>query len=134
MVGSQKKHWFWVWLVQATVAKDDLSSKSAPCEVWANLVIINADDEVQAYAKALDIGMTYVGDSRGTLRLGSRPATVQFLGVKTMGVIHDDLEDGAEITYEVIKCSQAEAKALVRQKEKLLPEVKKELEYKKKSS
>jgi hypothetical protein len=133
MVGPQKKYWFWAWLVQATIAKEDLSSDDAACEAWENLVIINADDEGEAYAKALEIGKTYVGDSQGTLKLGGRPAVAQFLGVKTMGVIHDDLEDGAEITYDVIRCSQAEARRRVRRKATLLSMVKKELEYKKTS-
>jgi hypothetical protein len=134
MIGPQKKYWFWAWLVQATIAKEDLSSENAACEAWENLVIINADDEVEAYTKALEIGKTYDGDCQGTLRLDGRPATAQFLGVKTMGVIHEDLEDGAEITYDVMRCSHAEARRLVRLKEILLPLVKKELEYKKTSS
>lgn len=126
-VVSRKRFWFWVWLVQATVAKEDLHDEHARCEVWLNLKIVNADDEKEAYAKALALGKAEAGDCRGTLRFNGRPAIAQFLGVQAMGVIHDDLEDGAEITFESRRCSQAKAHALVASKTNLLREVGEEL-------
>jgi hypothetical protein len=127
---GQRKYWFWAWLIQISVAKEDVVDTTAPCEVWSNLVIIHATDETAAYNRAIEIGKTYEGDSRGTLTLNGKPAVAKFLGVQAMGVIHDDLEDGAEITFDIKRSSQGEAQALIADRTTLLPKVKEELRYK----
>ena len=42
------KYWFWAWTVLGTVHKSREKDPNAPCEVWQNLVIIQAMDEREA--------------------------------------------------------------------------------------
>jgi hypothetical protein len=120
---SQKK-WFWAYLIQMAVAKSQLRNHSAPAEVWKNLVIVQAKDADEAFEKASKIGESESGDCRGTLRLNEKPAVAQFLGVADMGLIYDDLGDGAEILWHIRKCSQKTARSMVASKSDLISRLK----------
>jgi len=97
---------------------------SAQTEVWDNLVLIRAKGANEALRKALKIGKAASGDCRGTLRLYGRPATTQFLGIADIGLIHDDLTDGAEILWELKRCSQKKARSLAASRNELLRRLK----------
>lgn len=66
---SKTERWFWAWLIQITIPKSKIESPTAEGEVWKNLVIIRADNEVEALTKAHNIGAQEEGDCDGTLRL-----------------------------------------------------------------
>src|SRR5439155_7000670 len=123
--GTQR--WFWVWVIQMTVAKANLNNPNALCEVWKNLVIVGAIDVREAYRKAKAIGKSEAGDCRGTLRLNGEPALTKFLGIADMGLIHDELGNGCEVLWELRKCRQRNAKSLVRSRSTLLKAVRGEL-------
>jgi hypothetical protein len=129
MTKRTKERWFWAWLVQMTVAKNQAANPSAKCEVWENLIIVQAENERKAYNKVTTIGKGLEGDCRGTLRLNGKTATTKFLGISDMGLIHDGLEDGAEILWRLKKCRQADAHALIKQPQILLADLKNELSY-----
>ena len=105
--------WFWAWNVFTTVPKARRGDPSVMTEVWRNLVVISARDEARAFTKAKTIGKQQAGDAGGTLRLFGRPATQYYLGVESLGVIHDGLTDGAEITWTIRRCRLTAAMALV---------------------
>ena len=107
-----------------TVAKSHLRKQSAQTEVWKNLVIIQAKDAKEAFEKACKIGRSESGDCRGTLRLYNKPATAKFLGLADIGLIYDELADGAEILWRLRRCSQKTARLFVTSKAKLLSELK----------
>ena len=111
-----------------TIAKSQARNLSAPTEVWKNLVLIRAKDADEAFQKALKIGNSESGDCRGTLRLNGKPATTKFLGVADLGLIYDDLDDGAEILWQLKKCGQKTARSLVASKRSVLSRLKKELQ------
>lgn len=96
----------------------------ASCEVWKNLVIISAHNEFDAYQKATAIGKRDDGDCRGTLQLDGKPAVTCFLGVADMGLIYDDLKDGAEILWQIHRCRQSTALRLVADRATLVAELK----------
>jgi hypothetical protein len=125
--GSAKKRWFWAWIVQAAVTKSERKSPDAPYEVWKNLVIVQASDEMEAHEKAVAIGKAEQGDCRGTLRLNGKLAIARFLGIADMGVVHDELADGCEILWQLKKCRQKTANALPKDRKSLLEEVRREL-------
>jgi hypothetical protein len=124
---NASKKWFWAWLVQMTAAKSAVRDPSARTAVWRNLVIIQATGAVEALDKAYAIGKSESGDCRGTLRLNEKPAATRFLGVADMGLIYDDLGDGAEILWQLRKCSQATAKSLILSSSRLLSRLKGDL-------
>jgi len=126
---KREKHWFWVWLVQMTVAKKDLKNSKALGEVWENLKLIRAIHERQAYNKAMKIGRSEAGDCDGSLTLWGRPAMAKFLGVSDMGLIDDELEDGVEILWRLKRYRQFTARKLIPRKEKLLTDARKELSH-----
>jgi hypothetical protein len=117
------KKWFWAWLILMTVAKSQLQKKSAQTEVWKNLVIIQAKDADEAFEKACKIGRSESGDCRGSLRLANKPAIAKFLGVADMGLIYDELADGAEILWRLRRCSQKTARSFVTSKADLLSQL-----------
>jgi len=124
---NSHKRWFWAWLIEMTVAKSQVHKPSAQTEVWKNLVIIQAKDANAAFETAIKIGKAEAGDCRGTLRLNKKPAITQFLGVADMGLVYDDLGDGAEILWQLRKCSQKTARSLAASKNHLLLRLKKDL-------
>jgi len=124
---SSQKRWFWAWLVEMTITKVKLHSASAQTEVWKNLVIIQASDPDEALHKVLKIGASEAGDCNGTLRLDGKPAVTKFLGVADIGLVYDGLEDGAEILWQLRRCSQKNARSLVRPKRVLLSTLRRDL-------
>lgn len=128
MVKPRAKHWFWAWTILATVHKDRENDPTAPCEVWENLILLHACTASEALRKAEKIGRAESGDSRGSLRLDGKPAICKFMGVASLGVVHDALEDGAEITWSLKRCKQATAFKLPRPRAALLAEAKKGVE------
>jgi hypothetical protein len=127
MVKPRKKHWFWAWTVLGTVHKHRKNDPTAPCEVWQNLVILHAFTPGEALRKAEKIGRLDASDARSSLRLDGKPAVCKFMGVASLGLIHDPLEDGAEITWNLRRCRQATALKLPKPKARLLAGAKKEL-------
>jgi hypothetical protein len=70
--------------------------------VWENVVLIKAESEEEAFAKAEQRGREEEGDDDGTLRWGERPATWVFAGVRKLTACQDAEKrpgDGSEITY-----------------------------------
>ena len=118
--------WFWAWLIEMTVPKLSIDDPKARVEVWKNLVILRAVNAEEALSKAFKMGALDEGDCRGTLRLNGKPATTKFLGVGGIGLIHEDLEDGAEILWQLKKCRQDTAEAMVISKRDLLARLRKE--------
>jgi hypothetical protein len=129
MTKSRTKHWFWAWTVLGTVQKSRANDPNAPCEVWQNLIILHAATANEALYKAEKIGRSEAGESRGSLRLDGEPAICKFIGVASLGLVHDSLEDGAEITRNLKRCKQAAALKLPNARSALLAGAKKELSY-----
>ena len=127
MAKPRVKYWFWAWTVVGTVHKDRKKDPNASCEVWQNLIIIQASDEREALRKAEKVGRADARDCLGSLRLDGKPAVCKFMGVASLGLIHDPLEDGAEITWNLKRCKQATALKLAKPKARLLAGAKKEL-------
>lgn len=124
---ANTEYWFWVWLIQMTVQKSHVDDPSAKTEVWKNLVLIKAGDEVEAVTKAHDLGAQEEGDCDGTLKLWGEPAVTKFLGVGNIGLIHDPLGDGAEILWNLEMLSQEGARALVQDRQILIANLKRDL-------
>jgi len=89
--------WFWCIISQITIKKK--RTATSPGEVWDNFILINAKDAPAAYEKAMKIGEQLNGDCRGTLRIDGHPGESLFLGVKELGLVHEDIEDGAELAF-----------------------------------
>jgi hypothetical protein len=126
MATRRKKYWFWVWTLLGTVHKHRQGDPTTPCEVWKNLIIVNAYTEMEALRKAKAIGKSEAGDCRGSLRLNGKPAICKFLGVAGMGLVHDELGDGAEIIWQLKKCTHREAISLAKDEAVLLSQAKRE--------
>jgi len=129
MARPRAKYWFWAWTVLGTVHKGRENDPTAPCEVWQNLIIVQAGSESEALRKAEKIGRSEEGDSRGSLRLDGKPAICKFMGVASLGLIHEPLGDGTEITWTLKRCKQATALKLPRSRAALLAAAKKELSH-----
>jgi hypothetical protein len=129
MVKQRAKFWFWAWTVLGTVPKRRKNDPTAPCEVWQNLVILHAASPDEALRKAEKIGRSGAGDSRGSLRLDGEPAVCKFMGIASLGLIHDPLEDGAEITWDLKRCKQSTALKLPKTRIGLLAAAKKEFDH-----
>jgi hypothetical protein len=79
------KYWFWVWLDLITLPKEAVQDEQSTGELWQNLVLVSAETVELAVDRALALGRTEEGDSRGTLTLDGRPAVAIFLGLGDMG-------------------------------------------------
>jgi hypothetical protein len=78
---------------------------------WENIVLIQADTEDEAFAKAEERGRAEEGDSDGTFRWDGKPATWVFAGVRQLIRCEDDTErpgDGTEVTYNEMEVDSLE--------------------------
>src|SRR5205823_3238347 len=107
-------------LIQTTVQKGREKQPNAKVEVWRNLVLIKAKGAAEALSKAAELGNAEQGDDRGTLRLDGVPAVRKFLGVENIGLAHDGVVDGAEITWDLTRCTQREASSWPKTRQRLL--------------
>lgn len=121
--------WFWAWTVLMTEKKKDKGRPTARTEVWENLILVTAKSAEEAYRKACLVGKSAEGDCQGTLTLDGDDAVTRFLGLLDLGVVHDEIADGAEITWQLKRCSKVTAKKRVRSKAVLCKEVARELSY-----
>jgi hypothetical protein len=85
--------------------------------VHRNLILIRAARRNEAYEKALRFGRE--ADMKYDNPNGER-VTVRFHGISHLEVIHDDLEDGAELSYRSDEnLSEEQIAKLLRPKEAL---------------
>lgn len=129
MKKTPNKYWFWAWTVMGTVHKDRQDDPAALCEVWKNCFILHARSEREALKKAKKIGRAEAGDSKGSLRLDGKPAICKFLGISSLGLIHEPLGDGAELCWSLQRCKQSTALKLPTDEATLLAQAKKERRY-----
>jgi hypothetical protein len=121
------KRWFWAWVVLGTTQVKVTKNSGNKCEVWKNLIIVEAANADQAYSKALAFGKAESGDCGGTLRLDGHPAKTRYLGITDIGVIHEELKDGAEILWQLETTTLKSAKRLPRPRRELLRRLENEL-------
>ena len=129
MVKQHSKHWFWAWTVLATVHKNKQRDPNARCEVWENLIIVHARLPREALRKAERLGRADEGDCRCSLRLDGKPALCKFVGVASLGLIHDGLVDGAEITWRLKRCKQSAVTKSLKSRATLIAEAEKEFRH-----
>jgi hypothetical protein len=122
-----KKYWFWFWLAEITTEKTKRQSVDANGEIWINLVILSARDEVEALRKAEAIGRAGEGDANGTLKLHGKPAVTKFVGVQSAGLIHDGLCDGAEILSQIKRGTMRSVRNTVCTRKQLISTLRHEL-------
>lgn len=70
--------------------------------MWENVLLIEAESDDEAHAKALDRAKEDEGDSRGTFTWQGKPATWCFAGIRKLVSCEDPDEapqNGTEITY-----------------------------------
>lgn len=64
--------------------------------IWRNLTLVRADSPEDAYQEALSLGRA--GDTEYDNPQGNR-VEVRFRGLSSLDVIHDELENGAELLF-----------------------------------
>ena len=69
--------------------------------VHVNIHLIEARTPDQAYQKALDLGKA---SEQHYVNTDGKQVQLRFRGLRDLNVIHDELEDGAELIYEEIDC------------------------------
>jgi hypothetical protein len=104
------------WYVAEIV--EEISIEEDPRNVvHVNLVLIRADSPDEAYARALQLGkqseMQYENPS-------NKQVSIRFRGLKSLEVVHDELEHGTELRYsERVAISEEEVTKLVTPKDEL---------------
>ena len=78
---------------------------------WENIVLINADSEQEAFAKAEERGREDAGDD-DNLRVNDEPADLVFAGVRKLVLCQDEHRrpnDGTEVSYTEMEVGSEEA-------------------------
>ena len=104
--------WYLATLVEEIAVEGD--SRNV---VHENLVLVRADSPEQAYENALDLGknseVSY-GNPEGRL------VRIRFRGLSELNVVHDELEHGAELSYQqLVGVPEEQIRGLLRRKEDL---------------
>jgi hypothetical protein len=111
-VPKDAAEWYLAEIVQELTVADDPRNM-----VWRNLTLVRANSPDEAYERALSLGRA--GDTE-YLNPGGKLVTTRFRGISFMDVIHDTLEDGAElIFYSEVDVAQEQLRKLLRSKEEL---------------
>ena len=74
--------------------------------VWENIVLVKADTEQQAFAKAEALGNDEANDNDGSFRWDGKPARWEFAGVRKIvecAVISQRPGDGDELTFNELE-------------------------------
>ncbi len=82
--------------------------------VWENIILIEADSEEIALAKAEERGKQDEGDDDGTFHWGGQPAEWVFAGVRKLTLCEDSEKrpgDGSEISYTEMEVNSEQALA-----------------------
>jgi len=101
--------WFTAHLVLYVKFKDR-TQKRFP--VWENLILVRADSEDEAFAKAEARGREEEGDDDGSFRWDGEPATWVFAGVRKVTACDDPGRrpgDGTEVSYIEMELGSEEA-------------------------
>jgi hypothetical protein len=82
------------------------------CPVWENIVLIKADSEEEAFAKATQRGKEEEGDDDGTFRWRGKPAEWVFAGIRKLTLCEDPEKrpgDGSEVSYTEMEVESEQA-------------------------
>jgi hypothetical protein len=80
--------------------------------IWENIVLIHAQSEEEAFAKAEELGRQDAGDDDGSLRINEEPAELVFAGVRKLVLCQDQDRrptDGTEVSYNEMEVRSEEA-------------------------
>jgi hypothetical protein len=104
--------WYLAWIVEEMKIEGDPQNV-----VHINQFLIRADSPDEAYEKALEIGKESEDSFENT---EGRRVVCSFRGLQDLQVIWDELEHGAELSYEEeVGVSAKKIKRIVRKKEEL---------------
>ena len=84
--------WYLAELVLESSVQDD--SRNV---VHVNIHLVRADSQFEAYDKAVKLGRE---SEQEYINTDGLPVRIRFRGLRDLNVIHDSLEDGAELTFE----------------------------------
>jgi hypothetical protein len=101
--------WFAAHIIMYIAFKD---GRQDTWPVWENVVLVNADTEDAARARAAGYAHEAEGDCDATLLWAQRPASWVFAGVRKLVKCDSDPErpgDGTEITYTEMALSTLDA-------------------------
>jgi len=105
--------WYLAEIVLKITVEDDPRNV-----VHTNWVLVRADSPEEAYERSLSLGRQWEGD-RYENPAGKMVRT-DFCGLRDLNVIHEELEDGAEITFEEeIGLSDEEIRKKISSKDRL---------------
>jgi hypothetical protein len=96
---EEQMNWFAAHIILVVKFKDHSQTRFP---VWENIVLIRADSEEEAIAKAEARGRDDEGDDDGTFRWGGKPAVWVFVGVRKVTLCEDAGKrpgDGTELSY-----------------------------------
>ncbi len=101
--------WYAAHIILFARRKHDAAGK---VPVWENIVLIKANSEDEAFAKAEARGKSDEGDDDGTFRWNGEPAEWVFAGVRKL-TLCDDADkrpgDGSEITYTELEVNSEQS-------------------------
>lgn len=89
--------------------------KGTEWTVWENLILIKAKSPQQAYQKAIRHGRA----SEQAVRIDDEDGMCKFRGLRDLTLIYDELKDGAELEWRVLRISPGELDRLVTTKRKM---------------
>jgi hypothetical protein len=103
--------WYAAHLLMYVKRKNGVAGK---VPVWENIVLIKADSEEEAFAKAEERGKKDEGDDDGTFLWAGQPAAWVFAGVRKLTLCEDSQKrpaDGTEISYIEMELDSEQALA-----------------------
>jgi hypothetical protein len=104
--------WYLAKIVLQIVVEDDPRNV-----IWINLVLIHANNLEEAYEKALGRGKT---EEQTYENSQGKSVVITFKGLRDLLVIHDKLEDGAELSHsEQVGLTAEQVSSLITAKDQL---------------
>ncbi len=101
--------WFAAHVLLYVKLKDHPQSRFP---LWENIILLQAESEEEAFAKAERQGREEEGDEDGSFRWGGQPAEWVFAGVRKLTLCQDSERrprDGTEISFNEMEVNSEEA-------------------------
>lgn len=109
---AQGAKWYLAWVVELIEVESHRRKI-----VHVNQILVRADSPAEAHRRAVAHGREC---NRSYRNAAGQRVRIRFLGLRDLAVVHDDLEDGAELSYSSqTVLSEHAARALVQPKRKL---------------
>jgi len=112
---TSRRNWYVAHEILCFEPKHKTQRNREKWTVWENLILVEARNPKEAYAKAVKRGR----ENEGPVKIDGEAGYCRFRGLRELSYIYDELEDGTELEWRTFQSSPADVSRLITPRQKL---------------